>query len=165
MVLLIAMVTMLGLPAIALAQQPISVPCTPNQVCFGMPHTGSPFPPNPPHDSSANAKDNIVPRTVVIPLNGSVTFNVQGRHQVAIYDVGTQPEDITVPPGTGFAFINDPDDRVALGPAQNAPPGPVINQGLWTTPAGTFDQAGTYLVICNVRPHFQDGMYSRVRVQ
>jgi hypothetical protein len=130
-----------------------------------MPHTGSPFPPNPAHDSSANAKDNIVPRTVVIPVNGNVTYNIQGRHQVAIYDVGTRPEDISVPPGTGFALIDDPDDRVALGPAQNSPPGPVINQGPWTTPAGTFDQPGTYLVICNVRPHFQGGMYSWVRVQ
>ena len=62
---------------------------------FGQADVGSPFPPVPGHDQSAHAKDNIVPRTVVIAVNGTVTFNVPpGVHQINIYKPGTQPEDV-----------------------------------------------------------------------
>ena len=61
---------------------------------FGQPNVGSDYPPVPPHDQSAHAKDNIVPRTVVIDKGGTVTFNTFGVHQVAIYAPGTEPDDI-----------------------------------------------------------------------
>jgi hypothetical protein len=36
----------------------------------------------------------------------------------------------------------------------------------WTSPAGTFDQPGTYLVICAIVPHFVEAkMYAWVVVK
>ena len=54
-------------------------------VQFGQPNVGSPFPPGEAHDHSFNAKDNLVPRTVVIDVGGTVTYQTFGVHQVAIY--------------------------------------------------------------------------------
>ena len=118
-------------------------------VQFGNPNAGSPFPPPEfeGHDSSSNARDNVIPRTSVISAGGNVTFNVAGFHQPAVYDAGTTPGDINVPPfPVPFnLFINDANNRLALG----APvPGP------WTPPAGTFDEPGRYLILCNITPHF-----------
>ena len=67
---------------------------------FGQANVGSDFPPTSGHDHSANAVDNIVPRTVVIAVNGTVTFNVPpGVHQINIYKPGTQPEDVDISMG------------------------------------------------------------------
>jgi plastocyanin len=130
-------------------------------VRFGNPDAGSPY--QPPiffHDSSSNATDNLIPRTSVISAGGNVTFTVAGFHQVAVYSAGTQPEDITVPPFPPNLFIDDPTNRLALGPAAGT------SQGPWTPPAGTFSAPGRYLVICNVTPHFAiDNMYGWVTVK
>ena len=127
-------------------------------IVFGTEH-GSPFPP-PDHDASFHAKDMLVPRTVVIARWGSVTFDIGALHQVAVYEPGTGPEDITVSPATledvtpapGVVIpdfrINDPDGRIALGPEQSFAP------QQWTTPPGTFDAPGRYFVICTTTPHF-----------
>jgi hypothetical protein len=129
-------------------------------VQFGNPSVGSPFPPPEfEHDSSSNARDNLIPRTSVISAGGSVTFNVAGFHQPAVYEAGTTPDDIDVPPfPVPFnLFINDANNRLALG----APvPGP------WTPPAGTFDEPGRYLILCNITPHFAFfNMYGWVTVK
>ena len=128
-------------------------------ITFGADDHGSPFPP-PDHDASYNGRDNLIPRTVVIQRGGSVTFNMAALHQVAVYEPGTGPDDITVSPATleditpapGVVIpdfrINDPDGRVALGPEQSFAP------LQWTTPAGTFDRPGRYFVICTTTPHF-----------
>lgn len=130
---------------------------------FGQPDVGTSFPPSAEHDGSAHAKDNLVPRTVVIDEGGTVTFNVPaGAHQIAIYAPGTQPEDINttvlIPlcPGPTPRLINDPTNRVALithacGSAWQA-------QYTFTTP-------GRYLVICAFLPHFQIGMYGWIEVR
>ena len=132
-------------------------------VQFGQPDVGSPFPPAAEHDQSAHAKDNLVPRTVVIDQGGTVTFNVPaGAHQIAIYAPGTEPEDIdtssvvTLCPGPARRLINDATNRVALithacGSAWQA-------QYTFTTP-------GRYLVICAFLPHFQVGMYGWIEVR
>ena len=129
-------------------------------VRFGRPDTGSPFPPPAfDHDQSSNARDNMTPRNVVISSGGSVKFEIRGRHQVAIYKAGTDPDDINVPPAG--LFVNDATDRVELGP-QNFP----VTDLDWTTPVGTFAAPGRYLVICNLRPHFADfDMYGWVTVK
>ena len=129
-------------------------------VRFGNPTAGSPYPPPVfDHDSSSNARDNLIPRTSVISAGGTVTFDVAGFHQVAVYRAGTQPEDITVPPFPPNLFIDDATNRLALGPAAGA-------QGPWTPPAGTFSTPGRYLIICNVTPHFAiDNMYGWVDVK
>jgi hypothetical protein len=128
-------------------------------VRFGNPSAGSSFPPPSGHDRSFNAMDNMIPRTVVIERNGSVTFAVDGLHQPAVYAAGTTPDDITIPPSGDF--VNDSDGRIWLG-SLNVPPATSEQ----TTPAGTFATPGTYLVICNFLPHFAFAkMYGWVEVK
>jgi plastocyanin len=129
-------------------------------VQFGLNQHGSPFPPQVGHDHSSQAKDVLVPRTVVISQGGSVSYTVDEVHQVAVYQAGTEPEAITVDGSTlesvdlGFGIvlpqfrINDPNGRLALSPPQA-----LVDQ-TWTTPPGTFDEPGRYLVICTSVPHF-----------
>lgn len=141
--MLVVAMAALVVPAVVVAD-----PDSTATVRFGNPDVGSPYPPPTfEHDSSSNARDNLTPRTSVISAGGNVTFDVAGFHQPAIYEAGTTPSDINVPPfPVPFnLFINDPDGRIALG-------APV--EGPWTPPAGTFDTPGRYLVLCNVTPHF-----------
>lgn len=138
-------------------------------VTFGRTGVGSPFPPPSGHDASGHAYDKVLPHTVNISAGGSVTFNILPIHAVAIYDDGTEPSDITLSPATlddlvlgpvtlPDFVINDPANRIAQGPAP-------LFAGSWTTPAGTFDTPGTYLVICTILPHFADAkMYAYVKV-
>ena len=59
----------------------------------------------------------------------------------------------------GADRINDPTGRIALAPPQS------LEEKDWTTPPGTFDQPGKYLVICTTFVHFQFAkMYSYVVV-
>ena len=130
-------------------------------VRFGNPTVGSPFPPPAfDHDSSPNATDNLIPRTSVISAGGNVTFEVAGFHQVMVYEPGTTPDDIVVPPFPPNLFINfDGGLLLAAGP-------PAGVEGSWTPPTGTFAAPGRYLVLCNVTPHFAiDNMYGWVTVK
>ena len=129
-------------------------------VLFGRPDTGSPYPsPTFDHDASSNARDNMTPRNAVISRGGSVTFQIRGRHQVAIYRAGTEPDDLDVP-AAGF-YVNDGTDRIEMSSENRSPPGTD-----WTSSASTFATPGRYLVICNIRPHFADyDMYGWVTVE
>jgi len=133
---------------------------------FGQPNVGSDYPPVPPHDQSAHAKDNIVPRTVVIDKGGKVTFNTFGVHEVAIYAPGTEPGDIDtsdlvqMPAGCpAFAplLIDDDTNRIALY-SQPCGPGP-------RAVTHTFTESGRHLVICAFLPHFEVQMYGWVIVR
>ena len=123
---------------------------------FGIDVVGSPFPPVPEHDASAHAKDNIVPRTVVIDRGGTVTFKMGPApvHAVAIYNPGTEPEDIDtsilqLPPAPcpPVPLINDPSNRLAVLSTQWCSGGD-------PAPAFTFTNPGRYFVICRFLPHF-----------
>jgi hypothetical protein len=157
-----AVVAVLSIAAVGLIVPAVVIagPDASATVRFGNPTVGSPFqPPAFDHDSSPNATDNLIPRTSVISAGGNVTFVVGGFHQAAVYRGGTQPEDITVPPFPPNLFIDDPTNRLALGPAAGF-------QGPWTPPAGTFSTPGRYLIICTVTPHFAiDKMYGWVEVK
>lgn len=133
----------LALPAVVAAGPDLTA-----TVHFGTLDTGSPFPRG--HDSSFNARENLVPRTAVISAGGNVTFEIDGFHQPAVYRAGTTTDDIAVPAFPPNLFINDLNGRVALGPLNASPPGTTT----WTTPAGTFSTPGRYLILCNVTPHF-----------
>lgn len=140
---------------------------------FGRTGVGSPFPPPSGHDMSMHAYDKILPHVANITVGGSVDVTLGPLHGVAIYDVGTRPQNLTLtdatlddlavpfPPGVLPNFvINDPNNRVAVGPAIN----PVAPQ-TWSSPAGTFDAPGRYLVICTILPHFALAkMYAYVNV-
>jgi hypothetical protein len=132
----------------------------------------------------------IIPNQIDTKLGGVVHFLVAGFHQVVVYNPGTQPQDIFIPPGAPL-FINDPNDRFYLGinPAggpgntQATPANPIVtgsdvrsnalnrvesvsfpaSVGTGNPPSAQAEK-GTYLVICNVRAHFQDGMYAFVKV-
>lgn len=157
---------------LAVAVPVIASPPDSATVQFGDENVGSPFPPQDGHDQSYHAVDKMVPRTVSISAGGSVTFNITPFHQVAIYAPGTAPDDIDlsdaalddlIVPFPPFVIpniiINDGDDRVALSPPL------ALEDTQWTTPAGTFDQPGRYLVICTTLPHFAEAdMYGWVNV-
>ena len=108
---------------------------------------------------------------------GTVNFIVSGFHQVIVYGDGTRPDDIdtsdtvpaTVQPGP--PLISDANNRVFRGidpsvlPALQGPPQgprpPVLQDRI---EAVQFAEAGRYLVICGVLPHFLSGMYGDVKV-
>jgi hypothetical protein len=99
---------------------------------------------------------------------GVVHFLVAGLHQVVVYNPGTTPEDI-VTSGADPFFINDPTNRFYLGivPAGGPPGTPeTVNpsNAVNRLESVTIGDPGTYLVICNVRQHFLDGMFAFVRV-
>lgn len=125
------------------------------EVEFGSEDVGSSFPPGQ-HDQSFHAFDKLRPGTVVIQRGGSVTYEIDPCHQPAVYSPGTLPSDIDVSllepvgvPPCPPDRINDPTGRLALAPPQS------LVEKEWTTPPGTFDQPGKYLVICTTFVHFQ----------
>jgi hypothetical protein len=137
---------------------------------FGRDRLGSPFPPPEEHDASGHARDKLFPREVVLERGGSVTFAMGTFHQVAIFAPGTRPGDIdasatvdlTAPSGAVIIpdfLIDVSGSALAVGPFSFAPMS-------WTSPAGTFDEPGLYLVVCTVVPHFVGAnMYGWVRVK
>ena len=123
-------------------------------VRFGHPAAGSKFPPPQGHDASSNAKDNLIPRTVVITRDGTVTYAIDGFHQPIVYEAGTVPSDIDAPPfpPEENIFVTPPAGPLAPGQLARAPLNEPPATGTWT--ADVFDAPGTYLVICNITPHF-----------
>jgi plastocyanin len=110
----------------------------------------------------------ILPDDIHVKEGGVVQFMVAGLHQVTVYNPGTTPEDIVIPAGNPF-FIDDATNRFYLGitPAGGPPGTPVTtdpSNAMNRIESVTLGERGTYLVICNVRQHFQDGMFAFVRV-
>lgn len=104
------------------------------------------------HDSSFKANDKIRPRSVVISAGGSVDFNVDGFHQVAVCGEGVELEDVAIPPFPPNLFVDDPQCPAAAAVTQST--------------SVSFDEPGRYLVICNITPHLaESGMYSYVIVK
>jgi plastocyanin len=92
-----------------------------------------------------------VPGAVSIPVGGTVDFIMDGVHQVAIYEPGIKPKDISIN-GPG-PFVNDEDGRIFIG-------------GLQENVEFTFNAPGKYLVICNIAPHFEEAqMWGWVHVK
>ena len=139
-------------------------------VKFGWNEHGSPFDPALGHDHSSQAKDLLVPRTVVIDRGGQVEFEIDPFHRVNIYRVGTEADDIDVSKLINFQsgpvfipnfVIDDPTGRIA-----QSPPFQFAIDQTWVTPAGTFDQPGRYFVMCSFLPHFvANDMYGWVIVR
>jgi hypothetical protein len=94
----------------------------------------------------------VTPENTIIGLGGGVTFELAPFQQLAIYEPGTQFSEIrisqeTLEPVTFGPFsisnyrVNDPTGRICLSPA------PAQVSQTWTTPSGTFERLGQYLVI------------------
>jgi hypothetical protein len=113
----------------------------------------------------------------VVPVPATVNFIVAGFHWVWVYNRGVKLAEVAdnLSATTGI-FINYEVDangvnRVfAKGVFPGTPPtfADAATFPLLSTQNRTdtiaFSRPGRYLVICNVRPHFIDGMYAWVRV-
>lgn len=135
-------------------------------VHFGDHGTGSPFPPAV-HDASFHARDKIAPRTVVIDRGGEVRFEIGPEHQVAVFEPGTTPGDVDATETVEDPHLPGPLERIVFHEGRVAlSPGPSGGHVAWTTPAGTFDAPGRYLVICTTNLHFLDAdMYGWIEVK
>jgi plastocyanin len=117
--------------------------------------------------STTPANQHVLPQTVHIKPGGVVNFVVSGFHQIVIYNPGVVVEAI-IPPASG-TWVNNLTNVYYTGivPADGPPQLPeTINpsNAANRVEAVSFSQPGTYLVICNVRTHFINGMYAYVVV-
>jgi plastocyanin len=109
------------------------------------------------------ANHHILPPTIRVAAGGVVNFVVAGFHQIFVYNQNIVPDDIVVPPTGTFIDFDLPDLYYkGLSPA-GAPPTGFSNLNN-RVESVFFADPGTYLVICNVRGHFLNGMYAFVQV-
>jgi hypothetical protein len=136
-------------------------------VAFGsglntLPQSGPSGPPN----------HHILPPEIKVHQGGVVHFLMSGFHMPVVYVPGVKPEDIKVlASGT---FIIDPTKPKPANVFYFGinPQGGPLNTPATTNPFNgsnrqesvSFTDLGTYLVICNVRQHFLDGMFGFVKV-
>ena len=112
----------------------------------------------------------VLPGVIRVKRGGVVNFIVAGFHQVVVYFPGVTPETIALPAATSL-FINDSNNRYYRGiaPAGGPPPGTPAtanpSNASNRVESVSFAEPGDYLVICNVRPHFIDGMHAIVKVR
>ena len=131
----------------------------------------------------------ILPNEIKIKVGGVVDFGVAGFHDIIVFKPGVTLDDLVnagggVIPMTPPVFVLPPDPTTALPPALSSLADKIYYRGI--NPAGgpppgtpstgnpdnsenrsepvSFSEAGTYLVICNVRPHLLDGMLAQVKV-
>jgi plastocyanin len=110
----------------------------------------------------------VLPKVIRVGTGGVVNFVVAGFHQIFVYVPGVKVEDIQVP--ASGTFINDLANLYYSGILPAGGPPPAIPATVHPSNAQnrvesvSFSQPGTYLVICNVRGHFLDGMVAYVKV-
>jgi plastocyanin len=130
----------------------------------------------------------VLPKEIKIKAGGVVDFAVAGFHDIIIFKPGFTLEQLIQAgggqyPSTPPVFVIPADPAAALpvnisfladsiyyrginpagGPLATAVSGNPVNGSNRTEPVA-FLERGTYLVICNVRPHLLDGMYAYVKV-
>ncbi len=115
------------------------------------------------------ANHHILPRVIRIRQGGVVTFAVSGFHQIYVYLPGVKLGDVTdaadaLPAGTLFINFNENLHYQGLSPAVPPPAEANLSNAMNRTESISFPRKGTYLVICNVLPHFRDGMTALVKV-
>ena len=135
----------------------------------------------------------ILPNHIKVKQGGVVHFIVAGFHQLVVYKPGTEPDDIVVPAAGTFIDFTDNQFYLGINPAGGPPPGtpptPTLgpprddtsnamnrvesvsfpaSEGVSPTTGAILSakaEPGVYLVICNVRGHFLDGMFAFVKVE
>jgi hypothetical protein len=110
----------------------------------------------------------------IVPVPATVNFIVAGFHWIWAYQPGIKLSDIVVPAAGIFVNFEGPTPGVSSVYAKGIFPGtpptfadaaPFPLSGAQNrTDTIAFSAPGRYLVICNVRGHFIDGMYAWVRV-
>ena len=109
----------------------------------------------------------VLPNVIRVRTGGVVNFVVAGFHQIFVYVPGVKADDIQVP--ASGTFVDDLDNLYYRGilPAGGPPATPATvnpSNAQNRVESVSFSQPGTYLVICNVRGHFLDGMVAYVKV-
>ncbi len=133
----------------------------------------------------------ILPNEIKVKVGGVVDFGVAGFHDIIIFKPGVKLDDLINAgggqfpsfPNTVFVFPPDPTvplpDNVAFladkiyyrginpagGPPPQTPPVASPSNSMNRSEPVSFLEKGTYLVICNVRPHLLDGMFAHVKVR
>ena len=115
------------------------------------------------------ANHHVLPKTIRVKKGGVVNFVVAGLHQIFVYRPGIAKDDIVIPAGDPFLINFDVANLYYRGIiTAGGPPGtaPSINpsNAANRVESVSFSEKGKYLVICNVRPHFLDGMFAYVIV-
>jgi plastocyanin len=135
-------------------------------------------------DNGENAGRNIhevLPFEVEVDAGGAVSFIISGLHQILIYGPGTKLADVqaaalpaTDLPGPPVGLVNYAVNRVYRGPDPRVlqyaplavqPPATNGNLVIDRVEAVNFKEPGRYLVVCGVRPHFDQGMAGYVNVK
>ena len=133
---------------------------------FGLPEVCPP-------ETRCESADRLLPYTTTISAGDRVRFGINARsHQVAIFGPDTLPEGLDLenlgfPPGDqeGPLLIVD-ESAIELSPFVPLEiPADTFAPYQWTSAEGTFDQPGTYLVICTFKPHFDVGMIGQIIVE
>jgi len=105
----------------------------------------------------------------VVFVPATVNFIVSGFHWPWVYNSGVSLAEVTANIPAGGTFVNYDVNVFAKGVNPGTPPtfadaninpSGVMNR----TDSFGFSLPGKYLVICNVRGHFIDGMYAWIRV-
>ena len=113
------------------------------------------------------ANHHVLPNMIHVQTGGVVNFIVAGFHQIYVYNPGRGPEDIVPIPGL---FMDDKTGLhyEGLRPAGGPPPGIPVTANPSNTvnrvESVSFSKPGKYLVLCNVAPHFADGMWAWIHV-
>ena len=136
----------------------------------------------------------ILPNNIKVDQGGVVHFLVAGFHQVVVYKPGTKPGDIVVPAAGTFINDANNRFYLGINPSggplntQATPDNPIVpgsdtrsnaqnrvesvgfpaSEGVSPTTGAILSakaEPGIYLVICNVRGHFLDGMFAFVEVK
>lgn len=120
------------------------------------------------------ANHHILPREIKVNRNGVVNFIVAGFHQIIVFDRGVVQGQIAVPLASLFIYDPAPPSslpvlylgvRTAGGPPPVIAPTPNPSNAANRVESVSFANTGNYLVICNVRQHFIDGMWAMVKVR
>jgi plastocyanin len=116
-----------------------------------------------------SANHHVLPNMIHVQAGGVVNFNVAGFHQIYVYNPGKGPEDVHPADPTAL-FMDDKAGLYYEGLKTGGGPPPGIP--VTTNPSNasnrlesvSFSKPGKYLVICNVAPHFADGMWAWIHV-
>jgi plastocyanin len=114
-------------------------------------------------NTSGAANHHVVPPTVRIQTGGVVNFAVAGSHQIFVYLPGKTPDQVMVP--DSGQFIDDMDQLFYGGINPNGTPPPGVSNSQNRVESVSFSDPGIYLVICNIRSHFLNGMWAFVTVE
>ena len=115
----------------------------------------------------------VLPDVIRVRKGGVVNFVVAGFHQIIVFQPGVVHGQIQVPVAVPFLYNPGPPASLPVLYLGIRPAGGPLATTATANPSNasnrvesvSFAEAGDYLVICNVRSHFIDGMWATVKVR